>query len=140
MGKYRNMPETLREAFVLAEKDTEMTSLREEIALLRGLLSEALTQYAQGEKVQPAQLRAIIKDIRETVGTMAAIEGKLGSYIPIHSVTILLDSLVEIIRAEVGDERVCAAISERMGGLPLERRGREAKAITQPATTREDHR
>lgn len=135
------LPHTLREAFNTVANDPELGSLREELAALRLMLGkyiEANPQVFDGEVDSIKDAILMLREVRDTVTAIAAVEGRLRAYIPVAIMPVVLTQICEVVKEFMPDERMLARLSERLGQVPLERGSERAFALPQPGLGRQN--
>ena len=135
------LPHTLREAFNAAANDPDLGSLHEELAALRLMLGkyiEANPQVFSGEVESIKDAIVMLREVRDTVTAIAAVEGRLRAYIPVAIMPVVLTQICNVVKEFMPDERMLARLSERLGQVPIERGSERSFPIPQLGLGRQD--
>jgi hypothetical protein len=105
--------------------DPDLIDLREELALLKGLLSTVLEKCAgtkNPEMVLMENSDGIVKvtdAIRKTTMTLIDVEKELHMTISLSQMEMYIKQIVTIVRQEIDDDRVRERIAGRLSGLAV---------------------
>lgn len=116
-SRYKN--ETLGESINKFRNDPDIKCIRDEIAVLRALLENAMKRIedsASAIALTPA-LEELCNNIGKQVERLVKIEDGLKLTVSVVDIHVMVNQVVEILSQEVDDERTLDKIKKRLQGL-----------------------
>lgn len=122
-GRIQN--ETLREKYLRAAQDPELTDQKDDVALLRAMTEALLERFPHDKEMSPTGMAAIsgmLKEVTRTINAITDREAKLDGLIPVSQVAQMCEAIVEIITRHVTDSETIRRIASEMSKLEAGRK------------------
>ena len=116
----KSLPSTLQEAWTQAENDDTSITLRDELALLRSILTQYLKENSGDiDKDFIKSVTTLVDKIQDVQCAVIEHETKMKGYISAKTVERLVDAIVSVVRKRIADEKVVDIISEDISRIPI---------------------